>query len=86
MSKPKPAADPPQLTDLYRPEALQTANQHIWPSFPSFHWWMRKHRAALQAAEAIVEINGRSYLHGPRTLALVLSLGAKRAAARVEAA
>jgi hypothetical protein len=86
MSQPKPAATPPQLADLYRPEALQTANTHVWPSFPSFHWWLRKNRAELQAAEAIVEINGRTYLHGPRTIQVALEAGARRAAARVEAA
>jgi hypothetical protein len=83
MPHPKTAAAPPHLADLYRPETLQAANTHVWPSFPSFHWWLRKNRVELQAAGAIVEINGRTYLHGPRTLQLALDNGAKRAAARV---
>lgn len=74
----------PQLADLFRPDDLQAANVEIWPSPGSFEWWRRKHRAALQAAEAIVEIHGRTFLHGPRTLQVALEQGSRQSASRVE--
>lgn len=83
MAQSKAAAAPPQLTDLYRPEALQQANANIWPSYASFDWWRRQHRSALLAADALVEISGRTYLHGPRTLQVAIEQGARQAASRV---
>jgi hypothetical protein len=73
------------LADLYRPEALQVANPHVWPSQASFDWWRRKHRAALLDAGAVVEISGRVLMHGPRTLAVALAQGAEQAKSRTAA-
>lgn len=75
-------AEAPQLSELYRPDALQERNAHIWPSAASFDWWRRKHRDALRAAGAVVEISGRTYLHGQRTLTVAIEQGARQAAQR----
>lgn len=70
------------LSDLSRPEALQAAYPHIWPSMASFGWWRRDKRSELLAAGAIFEISGRVLLHGPRTLQVALAAGAAQAKKR----
>lgn len=72
----------PSLTELVRPEVLQNANTHLWPSAASFEWWRRKHRRALQEANAVFEINGRTFLHAARAVGVALAEGAKQAASR----
>lgn len=73
------------LSDLHRREALQAANPHIWPSQASFDWWVRKHRAELMDAGALVEISGRVLMHGPRTLQVALAAGSAQAKKRAAA-
>jgi len=63
---------PPQITGLFRPEELQTANAHIWPSMGSFSWWERQHRDALHRAGAVRVIAGRKFFHGERTIRVAL--------------
>lgn len=76
-----PSHHPPQFDDLYRPEALQAANPHVFPSLASLQWFERVNRAELLAAGAIVVLAGRKMLHGRRFIATALEIGARRAAA-----
>jgi hypothetical protein len=76
------AAEPKleELTAFRRPEEIQAANTHIWPSFGSFDWWYRKNRERLQQAGAIVYINSRAFLHVSKTAAVAFDEGVRKAA------
>lgn len=72
----------PHFDDLHRPEAVQVANSHIFPSLSSLTWFLRVNRAELLEAGAIVELAGRTLLRGSAFIAKALDIGARRAAAR----
>lgn len=72
----------PRFSDLYRPQALQTANPHVFPSLGSLLWFERMNRAELLEAGAIVEIAGRKMLRGSVFVAKALEIGARRAQQR----
>ena len=73
---------PPFFGDLYRPEALQAANEHIFPSLGSLLWFARVNRRELEDAGAIVEIGGKKFLRGSVFICKALEIGSRRAAAR----
>lgn len=75
----------PHLDDLFRPDALQAANPHVFPSVASLLWFERVNRAELLAAGALVELAGRKMYRGSVFVAKALEIGARRAAARVKA-
>lgn len=79
-------ASAPQFENLYRPEALQSANPHVFPSVSSLLWFERLNRAELIEAGAVVELGGRKLLHGPKFIDAALAIGARRAAARSKGA
>jgi hypothetical protein len=69
----------PRFGDLYRPEALQAANPHVFPSVGSLLWFERVNRAELLEAGAIVEIAGRKMLRGSVFVEKALEIGANQA-------
>jgi hypothetical protein len=88
MSNPRVSAAPPadspaapRFHDLYRPEALQAANPHVFPSVASLLWFARMNRAELLKAGAIVEIAGRNLLCGSKFIEVAMQIGARRAGA-----
>ena len=72
----------PHFDDLFRPEALQAANPHVFPSVASLLWFERVNRAELLKAGAIVEIAGRKMFRGSAFVTKALEIGARRAAER----
>ena len=57
-----PPAPAPAFAGLLTDIEFQRANAHVYPSLESWRWAKRRHRAALVAAGAIVEIAGRHYV------------------------
>ncbi|MCL4799022.1 MAG: hypothetical protein KJ025_05500, partial [Burkholderiales bacterium] len=77
-----PAGAPPALGDLYSLLDYQAANAHIWPSMPSFRWWIRTHHAELVEKGALLELAGRLHVVGAAMGRVAIEIGKRAIAAR----
>ena len=73
----KPALPEQALADVTPPEAYVTARPNLWSGYPSWHHFYRRHRDALFAAGACIEVGGRVLVVASKFDAAVLQLASK---------
>lgn len=69
------------VASLKSPSDYASERQNAFPSLASVEWFMRRHRAALNAAGALVSVNRRVLIVPAAFDAVVLQVGAQTAGA-----
>lgn len=69
------------LGDVMRIEDYAQTRSHIFPSEPSFRWFLRLHRARFVEAGALLQLTGRNYVRPALADELVASIGVEEAQA-----
>lgn len=79
---PRKTEAPPALDNLQQIQAYQQANAHVFGSVPSLTWFIRRNRAELIEAGALVQLAGRWLIYGPTFTSKALEIGRRAAANR----
>ncbi len=67
------------LNRLQLPAEYVAQRQHLFPSQPSFDWFVRRNRSALVQAGALLRPTGRWLVEPAAFDAAILTIGAQRA-------
>ena len=67
---------------LELPDTFRADREHLFPSAESFAWFVRKNRAELAQAGALLKPNGRWLVQPEAFDRAVMAIGARRAGCR----
>lgn len=74
------------VADLTRLADYRESRQHLFPSKGSLDWFVRQHKTSLVQAGALLMVAGQWFADPVRFDGAVVSIGAERARAHLEAA